>query len=93
MRLQSFLHLPTRQRNDGHHETPTSRRTLICRPQSSSKFPAQITKSFLLCLPATAILLPGSASADPKPVGTWGWSTGSATYVRIRPGTQTPARR
>ena len=31
-----------------------------------------------------------AAKADPTPVGTWGWTTGSATYVRIRPGQQTP---
>lgn len=82
MRLQSNLHLPTRQRNDGHHETPTFRRT----PPSVVAVPALI-----LCASTSAILLPGTAQAEPKPVGTWGWTTGSATYIRIRPGTQTPA--
>jgi hypothetical protein len=28
--------------------------------------------------------------AQPKLTGVWGWTTGSQTYLRVRPGTQTP---
>jgi cell wall-associated NlpC family hydrolase len=86
MRLQIDLHLPTRQRNDGHHETQTSLRL-----QLSRRIRSLILRSLIASASAVAISLPHAASADPKPVGTWGWTTGSATYVRIRPGSQTPA--
>jgi cell wall-associated NlpC family hydrolase len=86
MRLQIDLHLPTRQRNDGHHETQTS-----LRPLHPRRIRSLITRSLAATAAVTTISLPHTASADPKPVGTWGWTTGSATYVRIRPGSQTPA--
>ncbi len=80
MHLQKFLHLPTRQRHDGHHEKFISRNT--GRPS--------VLKSSVPFALSAAILLPGIAKADPKPVGTWGWTTANGTYIRIRPGQQTP---
>lgn len=84
MRLQTNLHLPTRQRLDGHHEMPTAISPPAF-PQSSF-----LKQAVMLVLPAAILLAPHAASADTKPVGVWGWTTGSATYVRIRPGAQTP---
>lgn len=84
MRLQTFLHLlPTRHRNDGHHENYISRISSRNGRKSLQK------SSTVIALSTLAITMP-LAKAEPKPVGTWGWTTGGATYVRIRPGQQTP---
>jgi cell wall-associated NlpC family hydrolase len=88
MRLQTNLRLPTRQRLDGHHEM----RKAIFYQISTRTFSQRVfsQRAFMLTLPAAAVLAPRAASADQKPIGVWGWTTGSATYVRIRPGAQTP---
>jgi cell wall-associated NlpC family hydrolase len=100
------LHLPsTRQRNDGHHEnqseasgfpafgSPVIFPTHFMKHISQSAAVALAVAAFC----ATPFLNPQAAQAKPsakssagKPVGTWGRTTGSSTYIRIRPGTQTP---
>lgn len=100
LRSQDALHLSsTRQRNDGFHENHFEGNS------SSLIFPLQYSKTCLESLrkfaaiaavfaafaaPQMLDLQPAHAQKASKPVGTWGRTTGSATYIRIRPGTQTP---
>lgn len=104
MHLQKYLHLPsTRQRNDGHHENQIeAQASPVIFPThelkvSSSKGDRFFKTAVLACalfasFGASQVLSPQTALAKPsdKPVGTWGRTTGSATYIRIRPGVQTP---
>jgi cell wall-associated NlpC family hydrolase len=91
MRLQNDLHLPTRQRHDGHHEIsgnePALKESTLRRSSSQS---LRIARAGAIFMPAATALIMVAAHAEPKPVGTWGWTSGSATYMRIRPGQQTP---
>lgn len=100
LRFLSALHLPsTRQRNDGFHENhfEINVSTLIF-PMQHSKTPletlrkiAAIAVTFaIFTAPQVFDLQSAQAKPSSKPVGTWGRTTGSATYVRVRPGTQTP---
>jgi cell wall-associated NlpC family hydrolase len=101
LRQSGALHLPsTRQRNDGHHENrhEAPRSSLISTTQLMKKYTqtaaiAVAVATFCapqLFSPQTAQAKPAAKSATAKPVGTWGRTTGSSTYIRIRPGTQTP---
>lgn len=100
LRSSNALHLPsTRQRNDGFHENHFEDQT------SSLIFPLQYSKTCLeslrkyaaiaavfaaLAAPQMLNLQTAHAQNSSKPVGTWGRTTGNATYMRIRPGVQTP---
>ncbi len=105
LRQTSALHLPsTRQRNDGLHENQ-SEDSSFSASNSSMIFPTRFLKpcskaaiavavatfcATQLFNPQTTQAKPAAKSAAAKPVGTWGRTTGSSTYVRIRPGAQTP---
>jgi len=105
MHLQKFLHLPsTRQRNDGQHENqfetivsskifPTHELKVVSSHQDRFFKTAALACAIFASFAASQILSPQVAqakqSAD-KPVGTWGRTTASSTYIRIRPGVQTP---
>src|SRR5687767_9900625 len=104
MHLQKFLHLPsTRQRNDGHHENQfEAQASPVIFPthelKASSSHADRFFKTAVLACALFAAIAAGPAlspqiappSPSSKPVGTWGRTTGTATYIRIRPGVQTP---
>ena len=105
MHLQKFLHLPsTRQRNDGHHENqfeafaspvifPTKELKAASSHQDRFFKTAVLVCALFASFAASQVLAPQTAQAKPateKPVGTWGRTTVNASYIRIRPGVQTP---
>lgn len=104
MHLQKFLHLPsTRQRNDGHHENqfetqvspvifPTHELKATSARNSFFKT-AVVALAFSASFVGGQAFSPNVAHAKPsveKPVGTWGRTTPASSYIRIRPGVQTP---
>lgn len=89
--------------HENHIETPLS--SLIFPDQCSKSVPTRAGLGKLFKTAALAALFTAGAIALPmfdtptafaqsatlqQPVGTWGTSTGSASYIRIRPGVQTP---
>lgn len=85
----SSLIFPT----SGSHPMQYSKSTRALAPSRIGKlFKTAAFAAVLAAFTAPQVLTPQAAYAKPsaKPVGTWGRTTGSSTYIRIRPGTQTP---